>query len=211
MVLPPPAGMLIPDIAAAVGIDLAQDRDLFDHITFRMRKDGEIERVAPRRYRLSADYNHTERARRPALDSLEVRAANGDSQIAHKLGLGVDEQPAGYGHAATLGQRKSVAHMPTAATTNANSNRSLISKQGAADLSTLTQLARGPAHGGHFNTCGNASINPHRTAVARARYGFHIAARGWRGRSGSHLSTTMKLSRLCRSGQRMKAVIASLQ
>src|SRR5258706_14901481 len=57
----------------------------------------------------------------------------------------------GYGHAATLGQRKSVAHMPTAATTNANSNRSLISKQGAADLSTLTQLARGPAHGGHFN------------------------------------------------------------
>jgi hypothetical protein len=86
--------MLIPDIAAAVGIDLAQDRDLFDHITFRMRKDGEIERVAPRRYRLSADYNHTERARRPALDSLEVRAANGDSQIAHKLGLGVDEQPA---------------------------------------------------------------------------------------------------------------------
>src|SRR5258706_15431736 len=57
----------------------------------------------------------------------------------------------GYGHAATLGQRKSVAHMPTAATTNANSNRSLISKQGAADLSTLTQLARGPAHGGHFS------------------------------------------------------------
>jgi hypothetical protein len=41
--------------------------------------------------------------------------------------------------------------MPTAATTNANSNRSLISKQGAADLSTLTQLARGPAHGGHFS------------------------------------------------------------
>src|SRR6266404_9958826 len=40
--------------------------------------------------------------------------------------------------------------MPTAATTNANSNRSLISKQGPADLSTLTQLARGPAHGGHF-------------------------------------------------------------
>src|SRR5260370_14594452 len=43
--------------------------------------------------------------------------------------------------------------MPTAATTNANSNRSLISKQGAADLSTLTQLARGPAHGGHFRQC----------------------------------------------------------
>src|SRR5467141_881144 len=42
--------------------------------------------------------------------------------------------------------------MPTAATTNANSNLSLISKQGAADLSTLTQLARGPAHGGHFRS-----------------------------------------------------------
>jgi len=40
--------------------------------------------------------------------------------------------------------------MPTAATTTANSDSSLISKQGKADLSTLTQPARGPGHGGHF-------------------------------------------------------------
>ncbi len=49
--------------------------------------------------------------------------------------------------------------MPTAATTNANSNRSLISKQGAADLSTLTQLARGPAHGGHFKQRRGSAAN----------------------------------------------------
>ena len=40
--------------------------------------------------------------------------------------------------------------MPTAATTNSDSDSSLISKQGTADLSTLTQAARGPVYGGHL-------------------------------------------------------------
>ena len=48
------------------------------------------------------------------------------------------------------GQRKSVAHMPTAATTDAESHRSLISKQGTAALSTLAHPVRGPTHGGHL-------------------------------------------------------------
>ena len=41
--------------------------------------------------------------------------------------------------------------MPTAATTNSDSDSSLISKQGTADLSTLTQAARGPVYGGHLS------------------------------------------------------------
>jgi hypothetical protein len=40
--------------------------------------------------------------------------------------------------------------MPTAAITNSDSDSSLISKQGTAELSTLTQAARGPVYGGHL-------------------------------------------------------------
>jgi transposase InsO family protein len=90
-------------------------------------------------------------------DGREARAGIGEWMIFYNtrrfhqsLGYKIECRRDGHGHAATLGQRKSVAHMPTAATTNSDSDSSLISKQETAEFSTLTQPARGPVYGGHL-------------------------------------------------------------
>jgi hypothetical protein len=86
--------------------------------------------------------------------------------------------------------------MPTAAMTNADSDSSLISKKGTADLSTLTQAARGPVYGGHL--CARpdrrARTRPACMTISLLNTPFSLVSLNWHSASAfrTRLSPTLK-------------------